>query len=367
VRIFYIGKFRHSYNTERYVQWALEQEGVEVHQWTCNPHNGRRDKERRGLGLQTLIDRVEYLEPDVILFSKFAPLCTSDLLSWCRQRGILTVCWLWDLYWGYRSRKPAQFHADLLFTTDGGHNQRFSRYNHRVLRQGIHALEHVICPSEPVRDVAFVGGLFGHPKRARLLSWLQNTYRGRFKHYMHTRGLALNKALARVKVVVGDSYPSPNYWSNRIYEILGRGGFLLHPETIGLDEEFIAGKHYVDYKRPGNRAGWQALQGLIDYWVTHDKEREQIRQAPVCKFLQRCRAHHVAALCGHRGIRFVDVVQVFPCLTNHTRNVRQLQLDRDGQHNVWYRPANAVCELHADYIATVAQVGFVDWNASTFP
>ena len=84
--------------------------------------------------------------------------------------------------------------------------------------------------------------------------------------------------LGKVKVFVGDSYPSPNYWSNRIYEITGRGGFLLHPETIGLDEEFIAGKHYIAYKRPGNRAGWQVLQGLIDYWVTHDKEREQIRQ-----------------------------------------------------------------------------------------
>ena len=87
--------------------------------------------------------------------------------------------------------------------------------------------------------------------------------------------MSLNKALSEVKIVVGASYPSNYYWSNRIYEITGRGGFILHPETFGLDEEFTDGVHYVSYRRNN----FTQLQNKIQYYLENDEEREQIREA----------------------------------------------------------------------------------------
>lgn len=65
-----------------------------------------------------------------------------------------------------------------------------------------------------------------------------------------------------------------HYWSNRIYEILGRGGFLLHPRTVGLDAEFRDGEHYAGY----DCGDWTWLRERIDYWLTHADEREHIRR-----------------------------------------------------------------------------------------
>jgi hypothetical protein len=184
---------------------------------------------------------------------------------------------LWDIYWGYtKSPIPAHFHADLLYSTDGGHTKEFKDYgcNHRVLRQGIHAPDHVIYPAEYTHDVAFVGHYGNHPSRHRLLPWLKSTYGSRYIRHQDTRGLKLNKALARVKIVVGESRPWPHYWSNRVYEITGRGGFLMHTETQGLDAEFVPNVHYVPYALDD----FAALEKKIAYWLAHDEEREAIRR-----------------------------------------------------------------------------------------
>jgi hypothetical protein len=214
---------------------------------------------------------------DVVLFAKSRRPWVPSFLEWCRDRGIITVCWLWDLYWGYRPDRPEQFHADLLFTTDGGHEKEFAKngHNHAVLRQGIHKPEHVAYPQDYAHDVAFVGSATKTGHRHKLLSWLNDNYRNRFIHHTDTRGLELNKALARVKVVVGDSYASPHYWSNRIYEITGRGGFLLHPRTVGLNEEFTEGKHYIGYQ--GGRCDHD-LRDLIEFWLAHNEERRIIQR-----------------------------------------------------------------------------------------
>jgi hypothetical protein len=191
--------------------------------------------------------------------------------------NLLTVCWQWDLFFGYRRNHPLQFKVDLLFTTDGGHPEEFRKrgYNHRVLRQGIHEPEAVKVPCKLVQDIVFIGGRKGHGTRPRLLRWLQTTYGSRFKHHTDLRGMQLNEELGKTKIVVGDSYPSPNYWSNRIYEITGRGGFLLHPITSGLNTEFTHMEHYVGYEKEN----FQDLRSKIDYFLENDKERERIRLA----------------------------------------------------------------------------------------
>jgi spore maturation protein CgeB len=81
------------------------------------------------------------------------------------------------------------------------------------------------------------------------------------------RGTALNYLYAKTKVVVGDSVISPNYWSNRVVETLGRGGFLIHKEVEGIKEEYPYLVTYTDY---GD------LKAKITYYLAHDDERMEI-------------------------------------------------------------------------------------------
>ena len=65
----------------------------------------------------------------------------------------------------------------------------------------------------------------------------------------------------------------PDYWSDRIYETIGRGGFLIHPYIKGLEREFEDKKHLVFYEYNN----LSQLQELIDYYLEHEDEREKIR------------------------------------------------------------------------------------------
>jgi len=284
MKIFYIGKFNRFHSTENYVTYALRQLGVEVvkRQYT------------QTMNLQGLQRQIEKHSPDVILFSKASSPCFNELITWCRLKGILTVTWLWDLYWGYRPRKPVQFFADLLLTTDGGHKDRWKAIgvNHEVLRQGIHKPDHrMLSAPEFLAELAFVGSRNSCTQRRQLTRWLNFRFGDRIIWHTHTRGLELNQALAETKIVIGDSYPVDNYWSNRVYEILGRGGFLLFPETEGLNEEFVSGVHYVAYPRNN----YKRLLEIVKYYLTNDSEREEIRRNGFEKcgeytYEDRCRA-----------------------------------------------------------------------------
>ena len=81
------------------------------------------------------------------------------------------------------------------------------------------------------------------------------------------------------KIVVGDTlcinFKYPDYWSDRVYETMGRGGFIIHPYVQGMEREFEDKKHLVFYEY-GN---FNQLKELIDYYLEHDEEREAIRKA----------------------------------------------------------------------------------------
>lgn len=261
MRIFYIGKFDTPSRTENYVTHALTRLGCQVIR-----HDAFQCQR-----LTKLKRTIKEHAPQVVLFSKQDRSYNAELIKWCRDVGIPTVTWVWDLFWGYRPERPHQFKADLLFSTDGGHDAHWERYgaNHQVLRQGIHRPDHKMFEREKTCDVIYAGGIY--PYRRTLLRFVRKHFG--LTIFQNTRGLALNRRMARSKIVLGDSYPSPHYWSNRIYETLGRGGFLLHPETEGLDEEFEDGVHYVSYKR----GDFDGLAETIEYYLTHPRERERIR------------------------------------------------------------------------------------------
>lgn len=137
--------------------------------------------------------------------------------------------------------------------------------------------------------VVFVGSKGYHPEwpyRPLLIDMLQEMYGDKFGHYSGEegtkglkRGLHLNQLYADAKVVVGDSlckgFNYPYYWSDRVYETTGRGGFLIMPYIKGLEDEFEIGKEIVTY----TFGDFKDLKDIIDYYLEHDDERETIRKA----------------------------------------------------------------------------------------
>jgi len=193
---------------------------------------------------------------------------------------ILVVPWLTNLIQNIPERSylledNPVFKAPRVFTTDGG----LKRDNVFCLRQGVYDRDAVMSKEESQYRVGFVGedNQRFWPYRKQLIKFLKDNYdslrlagHGRDRYY----GLELNKLLGSIDIIVGDSVYSPNYWSNRVYEVIGRGGFLIMPDIPGLDEEFTPFKHYVPYEFNN----FDDLRKKIDYYLTHKDEREYIRQ-----------------------------------------------------------------------------------------
>lgn len=225
-----------------------------------------------------MVGYIETIQPDFILWFKLSVAQPKELRE--RLRKYKTVCWVFDLYWGYsreyRLTTHPAFTADIVVSTDGGEHPWSSiGINHHCIRQGIYKDDCFLAEGNPEDTIILVGSEnAGNRDRTLAISSLQLHYGERFKWYgrhdtNEVRGNDLNSLYATNKIIVGDSVFSPYYWSNRVVETLGRGGFLIHQEVSGLKEEY---PYLVTYPR-GN---FDELKRLIDYYSTHEKERKEI-------------------------------------------------------------------------------------------
>ncbi len=137
-------------------------------------------------------------------------------------------------------------------------------------------------------DVIFVGSKGYHPEwpyRPKLINWLREEYGSRFTHVGGdgdtgtVRGDRLNALYADSKVSIGDTlcigYDYPYYFSDRLFESIGRGGFTIFPYIKGLEDNFELGKELITYEYDN----FDQLKELVDYYCSHDEEREEIRKA----------------------------------------------------------------------------------------
>jgi hypothetical protein len=94
----------------------------------------------------------------------------------------------------------------------------------------------------------------------------------------------LRRLIGRSKIVVApDSPVTDNYWSNRAWNTLGFGGFMLHPYCKRLAEMYDDGREIVFYD---NR---EHMFNLIKWYLEDDTARRRVsRQA-----LERTEAQHV--------------------------------------------------------------------------
>lgn len=278
MKCLYIGDFHKPHSSENYVVHALEKNGVEV----------IKQQEEFVNNISVIKTHLSNHKIDFVLFCKNrVGISGFALMGYLKKQEIKTITWVYDLYFGLpperslRTVFDSNFQADIVFSTDGGHDAEFKEkgYNHKLLRQGIHEPDAHYGEKTDAPEIVFIGSVI-YADRRRLVTFLKETYGIRFKHYgaggnTEVRGKDLNNILAGAKIVVGDSERSNHYWSNRVYEITGRGGFLIHPRVEGLEKEFEYYKEIVPYSW-GNLP---QLKEIIDFYLTHDAEREKIRKA----------------------------------------------------------------------------------------
>lgn len=219
-----------------------------------------------------------------------------EVLRKLRGRNIPTVGYHLDLYMGLQRWGEYEHHdyfqVEHFFTVDKvmadwlNNNTETKGY---YLPAGVFEPECYIGEKHPAFefDVVFVGSRKYHAEwqyRPKLIDWLERTYGDRFAHFGNDgkgviRGGELNRLYASAKVVVGDTlcpdFDYPYYWSDRIYETTGRGGFIIHPFIVGLTDEFKSVEEIVTY----DYGDFKQLKTKIDWYLSHEERRKEIQMA----------------------------------------------------------------------------------------
>lgn len=203
--------------------------------------------------------------------------------------GIPRVFFHLDRWWGLARADQLGIEPwsryELVVTADGGHEQEWKSLgiNHHWMPPAVFHGEARDGRHRPRCDVIFVGSWrnYGHPEwepyRLEMLDKVRSWYGSRFQCWPRARavrGMALNDLYGSAKVAIGDSClaGSPErYWSDRIPETLGRGGFLIHPAVKGL--ELV--HPYVPTYELGD---WDRLRELLNFYVSFNDDREAERQ-----------------------------------------------------------------------------------------
>lgn len=220
----------------------------------------------------------------------------SEVLAKLKEAGIPSVTYHLDLWMGlerqHHMRTDDYWNIEHFFTVDklmaDWLNQNSNIKGH-YLQAGVFHKEAYRTPAVKVApwDIVFVGSRGYHkewPYRPRLIQWLQDTYGDRFAHYGGdgrgaVRGDNLNRLYSDMKISIGDTlcheFKYPYYFSDRVFETTGRGGFIIHPYIKGIEDCFEIGKEIVTYQFDN----FAELKEKIDYYLGHDDEREKIREA----------------------------------------------------------------------------------------
>lgn len=299
-KVAYVGNFVPEHSTENHVRQAWENQG----------HYVARVQEGDDAAYTELMDKMSKV--DLVLWTRTNDLAAKwghrkqwEMLSHAKSLHVPTVGLHLDRWWGL-DREAATweepfFRCSVVFTADGGHQESWFRIgvNHIWMPPAVSLGETVLGTprAEYTSDLAFVGSWQpGYHKewthRPQLVEWLRKNYGNQIQFWPKrgepsVRGQDLRDLYASVKVVIGDSCLTGNatrYWSDRVPETIGRGGFLIHPYVEGIEEHFkVSSKHqqrYVgEHMWTWPVGDWDQLKGEINAALESPKEIEKIRIA----------------------------------------------------------------------------------------
>ncbi len=279
MKIAFIGNFDFPFSTESHHAWTWEKLGHQVVRLQENRTTTDQVLDAcHGAQLLQYTHTHGWLTP-----GSFG---LEELLRRVRQMGVKSFSYHLDLYFGLntldkredRIGQHPSWKVDYFFSTDGAHDLEYRArgVNHIYLPPAV--VEYGCYKGKPIphftSDIGFVGSVGYHPEypfRTKMVEALQKMYGPQFRIYSGAREDHLNNVYASCKIVVGDHCFAgmPRYWSDRLPETCGRGGFIIYPRTEGMT---IPTATY----EPQNL---QSLYEKIAYYINHPQEREQIRDA----------------------------------------------------------------------------------------
>jgi hypothetical protein len=289
--ITFVGNFEVSYSSENHHANSLESLG----------HTVKKLQEGKVSTEQILKNAIE---SDLLIYVhthgwvNLGDLSLDLVLQILNKTGIPTLTYHLDLWFGLDREKdlhqdPFYKNIGYFFATDKLMTDWFNE-NTEVkgvyLPAGVYDKECYISQEydQAANEIIFVGSKGYHPEweyRPKLIDWLRQTYTSRFTHVGGDgdtgtiRGERLNNVYASSKIAVGDTlcigYDYPHYFSDRLFESTGRGAFTIFPYIKGIEDCFEIGKEIITYEFNN----FDDLQNKIDYYLTHDDEREKIRRA----------------------------------------------------------------------------------------
>ena len=291
MKIAFIGKFNRIFDEEGKAR-SLEKLGH---------HVTRYDEESFNRGFQGgWNNNANFLisyKPDVLIYTKLRVPGALELVKEAKRNNILTVSWFPDMCnvgrwentafninWETKDiSQCALSNSDLVLLPDGANQQvwRSLGINQHCVRQGIY--DEACYTGKKIegfdKDIIFIGtvndGFYKH--RIPLINFLTEKYGDKFLHLggqnpYEVREEHLNDVIKSTKVVVGDSVYVPYYWSNRVYETLGRGGLCIHSYVEGIEKEYEVGKHFDIY------TDLEDLGTKIDKYLEDEKLRNTMRR-----------------------------------------------------------------------------------------
>lgn len=291
MKILFLGNFEAEYSSENYYKKTLEAMGHTV----IPVQEGRAN-------YMSLREASNVFEADLFFWVHTHGWQTpgiENFLADYKFAGGISFAYHLDLYMGL-AREPMLksdpfFTVDHFFTVDklmaDWLNANTACKGH-FLPAGVY--EPDCFMAEPNReryphDIIFTGsGNYGHPEwpyRGKLINWLRETYGQQFAHYgsgglPSVSGPELNTIYASAKIVIGDTlckdFKYPWYSSDRLFEVTGRGGFMIFPRIEGLDTFFAPGRDMVFYNF--NAYHFDDLRYKIDLYLADSEERERIRR-----------------------------------------------------------------------------------------
>lgn len=349
----YLGNFKHSWTTETHLARDMRNLGLDVSPWQ-EPDN----TQDKYAFMKRLGEWCESERPDVVMFTRTWGLPPEATQMWRRfeEAGIITCSYHLDLYLGLQREEKMYddpfWSTQFVFTPDGDPKsaERFKELgiNHHWISPAVVSDECYIGEWDDRFDfdVVFVGSYGYHdewPWRPTLIDYLSERYGGRFKRFGgdvewpkdgHTwrctprgipeverrpaRGRDLNNLYATARVVVGDSLALPgrkSYWSDRYFETLGRGGFLVAPWVDGLAAFLNDGEHYVRYDHPGTKPEFlggaelstELALDVVGYTVDYALEFDDVRKETQQRGHEHVKAHHTYK---HRLARAFEIMGI---------------------------------------------------------
>jgi len=218
-----------------------------------------------------LINTVETLRPDVVIFSK----CNN------MHYRVIDEC--------NKYSKTILWYMDALNNFDDELIEKIKRVNlfvngiEGVVPEGLKYNDNTIfveqCPDEKMNfkldvsdynyDTVFIGNI--HPGSGTHSDRLKYKSEVGFVHFDDVYGLEHNEVVNQARINLNFAHTSTNGASVRVMKILAAGGFLLTTPWDDMDKTFNVGKHLDVFTTP------EELKGKVKYYLENEKDRDRIR------------------------------------------------------------------------------------------